>query len=97
VRTVPIQFLRFIVGLLAVLFAYGLGRVATRLRRNHLPMTKALTWFLRTAVAVLAILWTRGFDSLGIVLLSLTALSCAAGVYIEMRPRKTEEIHLFDE
>jgi hypothetical protein len=91
------QFLRLVVGLLAMLFAYGLGRSATRLHLNRQPVTKAVTWFLRTTVAILAILWTRGFDALGIILLCLIALSCAAGVYMEMRPRKTEEIHLFNE
>ncbi len=94
---VPIQFLRLIVGLLGMLFAYGLGRAAVRLRRNGQPVTKALTWVLRTSVAVLAILWTGRFDALGIVLLALIAASCAAGVYLETRPRKTEEIHLFNE
>ena len=91
------QFLRLVVGMLGVLFAYSLGRSVTRLRRNKQPVAKALTWFLRTAAALLAILWTGGFDALGIVLLSLIALSCAAGVYLEKRPRKAEEIHLFNE
>jgi hypothetical protein len=82
-------------GLLAMFFGYALGRVAVRLHQSGQPVAKALTWILRISVAVIAILWTGGLDTLGIVLLCLTALSVAAGVYLEMRPKRTEEIHLF--
>jgi hypothetical protein len=78
-------------------FAYALGRVLIRVRRNRQPFAKAMTWVLRTAAALTALLWTRQFDAVGIVFLGLIALSFAAGVYIETRPRKTEEIHLFRE
>jgi hypothetical protein len=78
-------------------FAYELGRVWMRLRRNGQPMTKAITWVLRTAVAVFAILYTRGFDALGIVLIVLIVLALAAGAYMEMRPRRVEDVHLFRE
>jgi len=94
---VPMQFLRVILGLLAMFFAYALGRVATRLHRAGQPVAKALTWVLRTAVALIALFWTRGFDAVGIVMLCLTAVSLAAGAFVEMRPRRTEEVHLFRE
>ncbi len=92
---VPVQLLRVFLGLLAIFFAYELGRVATRLHRAGQPMHRALTWFLRTAVTLGAILWVRGFDILGILALSLVAASIATGVYVELRPRRPEEIHLF--
>jgi hypothetical protein len=97
VRVIPIQFARIVLGLLAMFFGYTLGRVAVRLYESGQPVAKAFTWVLRTSVAVVAILWTRGFDTIGIVLLSLTALSIAAGVYLEIRPKKVEEIHLFSD
>jgi cytochrome c oxidase assembly factor CtaG len=92
---VPIQTLRLILGLLAMFFAYALGRTLARLRRLRQPTTKAITWILRTVVALFAVFWTGGFDALGILLLSLAGLALAAGIYFETRPRKVEETHLF--
>ncbi len=94
---VPIQFLRVLLGLMAMGFAYMLGRAATRLHNAGQPMTRALAWVLRTVATVGAVLWTRGFDPLAIVVLAAAAASLAAGVYMESRPHRTEEIHLFTE
>lgn len=90
------QLLRVALGVLAIFFAYALGRVLIRLHSQGQPMTKALTWVLRTMAALLAIFWTRGFDAVGIGTLGLVILSLAGGIYVESRPRPTEEIHLFE-
>ena len=60
-------------------------------------MVRALTWVLRTVVSLGAILWTRGFDVVGIVMMGLAAVALALGVYVESRPHRTDEIHLFTE
>ena len=91
------QLLRVLLGLLAMFFAYALGRAATRLHNAGQPMAKALTWLLRSVVTLGAILWTRGFDWVGMAALALAAGSLGAGIYLESRPRRTEEIHLFTE
>ncbi len=96
-KTIPIQSLRLLVGVLGMFFAYSLGRMATRLRRQGLPMAKAVTWILRTAVVIFALLYGRGFDAIAVAMLCLIAASLAAGVYVETRPRKVDEIHLFRE
>jgi hypothetical protein len=83
------------VGLLGMFFAYALGRMWVRLRRNGQPVAKAVTWVLRTAVAVFAVVYVGGFDGLAIALLALIALALAAGAYMETRPRRVEEVHLF--
>ncbi len=83
-------------GLLGMFFAYELGRVWIRQRRQGLPLAKLTTWVLRTAVAVFAILYTGGLDPLGAVLLALMVLLLALGAYMEWRPKRTEpEVHLF--
>ena len=84
-----------LLGLLAMFFAYALGRAATRLHNAGQPMTKALTWVLRTVVTLGAILWTRVFDPVSIVAIAAAMASLAAGIYLESRPHRTEEIHLF--
>jgi hypothetical protein len=95
VRGTSFQLLRLALGLLALFFAYALGRMGTRLRRERQPMRRALTWALRTTVAVVAVLWVGGLDAIGIATLALVALGLAAGILLELRPPKTEQIHLF--
>jgi hypothetical protein len=92
---VPIQFLRVLLGLLAMFFAYALGRAATRLHNAGQPVARALTWLLRTVVSLGAVLWTRGFDPIGTAMLALAGASLAAGIYLESRPHHSDEIHLF--
>ncbi len=94
---VPVQAIRLILGLLSLFFAYFLGRAGTRLHHYHQPYRKALTWLLRTVVCLLGVIWVRGFDLTSIVFVVLAAAVFAAGVYVESRPRKVEEVHLFDE
>ncbi len=84
-----------LLGLLAMFFAYALGRTATRLHNAGQPMTKALTWVLRTVVTLGAILWTRLFDPLAIGAIAAAIACLAVGIYLESRPHRTEEIHLF--
>jgi hypothetical protein len=91
---VPIHLLRAALCLLAIFFAFWLARVATRLRRLELPLTKALSWVLRLAVTLLGVLWSGGLDFFGILALALAAAGFALGVWVELRPRNTEEIHI---
>ncbi len=96
-RPVPLQLIRILLVFLALFFAHFLGRVIVRLRRQKLPYTKALTWFLRTTVALFGIIWMRGVDLLSVLTLLLCAVAVAAGIWVESRPRKVEEIHLFSD
>ena len=91
------QLLRVALGVLAVLFALALGRMAARLRGQKQPYSKALTWVLRISVCVLAVLWRQGLDATSIATLALVAVAFGAGVIVELRPKHVEEIHLFRE
>ncbi|MGE5569466.1 MAG: hypothetical protein ACM3S5_10570 [Rhodospirillales bacterium] len=93
---VPIELLRVLLGVLALFFAYALGRTLARLRKYRKPITKALTWVLRTAVCLFGVLWHRGLDVTSIVFLVLAAATFAIGYYLEWRPRQVDEIHLFE-
>lgn len=96
-RLVPIQFLRVLVGVLGAFFAYALGRAVMRLHRQKQPLAKAVTWVLRVTVCLFAVLWVGGTDVVGIALIAFATLCLALGVYLEWRPKHTEEIHLFKE
>lgn len=91
----PVEVLRILLGALALFFSYFFGRIATRLHVEQRPFGKAITWALRMVVCLLGVLWGRGLDALSIVTLVLAAVSVAAGIYVELRPRPHEEVHLF--
>ncbi len=94
----PVQVLRIFLTLLAMFFAYALGRMGTRLHLAGKPKTKALTWVLRVVVCVMGVAWpVRGHADLTLIVACvLVVLALGAGIYIEMRPRQVEEVHLFD-
>ena len=96
VPIVPIELLRVLLGVLALFFAYALGRTVARLRKYKRPLTKALTWVLRTTVCLFGVLWNRGLNVTSILFLALSAATFAIGYYLEWRPRRVEETHLFE-
>ncbi len=84
--------------MLALFFAYGLGRLATRLRRQKQPFSKAVTWVLRLCVTLLGVFWGGGLDPLGLLALLLAAAGLALGIWLEARPKKAEApIHIAPE
>ncbi len=91
------QFLRVLVGVLAILFAYALGRSVARLQRNGQPLRKALTWLLRVIVCIFAVLWVGAFDATSIATLAAALVCLALGFYLEWRPRHVEDVHLFND
>lgn len=91
------EVLRIFLGVLALFFAFQLGRIAMQLRRAGLPYTKALTWMLRTLVCLFAIVWVGGFDATAIVFLALAAAAVAGGAYVVSRPAPSDEVHLFND
>jgi surface polysaccharide O-acyltransferase-like enzyme len=88
---------RAALAILAVAFAFALGRVGVRLHRNKQPYAKAGTWVLRITLCVFAVFWRWGFDATSIATLALVSAGLALGAFMEQRPRHDEEIHLFRE
>jgi hypothetical protein len=81
---------RALVGLLALFFAHYLGRSAAGLYQRRETRVRTITWGLRTAVCVGAVLWGRGLDALALVVLALTAVSLGSGVWRQLHPPKDE-------
>ena len=83
--------LRGIVGLLCVLFAHFLGRsVQRRLWRGD-RKAPLVTWVLRTAVTVVAVVWRSGLDGLSWIVFGAAAISAGLGFYVESRPQRQED------
>jgi len=84
--------LRVALGLLAVFFAYYLGRSSMALCQGRQARSRTMTWVLRTAVCVLAVFWGAGLDLLSGAVVFLAVLACAAGAYRQLHPPKDDEL-----
>jgi len=89
---VPLGLLRAALGLLCLFFAHFLGRSAVRFCQGAEPGAKTTAWVLRVALAYGAILWSGGLDILAVIILVLTALVLAVGIYVQLHPPKEEDL-----
>ena len=80
--------LRAAIGLLAIFFAYYLGRSAAALHRRREVRSSTIIWALRATVCVAGVLWGYGLDALARVVLALALVSLGAGVRAQLRPPK---------
>jgi hypothetical protein len=84
--------MRAALGLLAIFFAHYLGRSAVGLSQRREPRFRTITWGLRAAVCVLAVLWRNGLDVLSVMVIVLVLISLAAGVRAQFRLPKDEHL-----
>jgi hypothetical protein len=82
---------RYVLGFLCIAFAHLLGRSAAKRGRPPGPNFKVFSWTLRTLIAALGMTWLGGLDAFSIIVLTLSLISLAAGVYLERRPQPAEE------
>jgi uncharacterized membrane protein len=94
---VPLDFLRGVLGVLAILFAHVLGRSIVRVRRGMIRSRSLYGWVIRTLLCAAAVLWRRGFDGISISVLVVAAASLALGAWQEQRPKKQEDLKIFGE
>ncbi len=89
---IPIGLIRSFLALIALFFAYYLGRSGARLYQRQEPQSRTVTWGLRTAVALGATVWSGGLDLLSLAALFFTALIAALGVWRQLHPPKEEDL-----
>jgi hypothetical protein len=88
----PFGVLRGFLGVLCIFFAHYFGRSSLRLYQGRERRSRFITWALRTIVTGLAVEWRFGFDAITISVATLSILSFAAGLYLEWRPKRHEEL-----
>ena len=89
---IPLDFLRGVLGLFCLFFAYFLGRSIVRARRGQQRPRHLYGWLVRVLLTGGAILWNRGLDGLAIAIFTLSACSLTLGIWDEQRPRKQEDL-----
>jgi predicted transporter len=81
---------RTILGVLAVGFAWLLGRNLLMVSRGAKP-SAAVSWGLRTAAALAGTMWVSWRDRISLITIALALISAGAGAYMAARPKKDDE------
>ncbi|MBI4877671.1 MAG: hypothetical protein HY822_23820 [Acidobacteria bacterium] len=88
----PIGLFQTLLGALGVLFALQFGRHAIRYTRREVSRGTVIGWALRTTVCVYAVFYFGGWRWPFFAVFGLAAASLAGGVWLEMRPKKREDL-----
>lgn len=88
----PTGLFQTLLGALGVFFAHWLGHSAIKLRRGEVPRGAPISWALRTTVCVYAVYFFGGLRWPFFTILTLAVASLAAGVWLESRPKKDEDL-----
>lgn len=89
---VSIEFLRGVLGVFALFFAFVAGRVLADFRRGRVKQSRLTAWILRMLVCSAAIIFPRrAVDALAIAVWAGAVLLFAVGFWSASRPRKEED------
>lgn len=89
-----VEFARVVLGLLAIFFAFYLGRSTAALWRGRTTLRRTCTWAFRTLAALLGVFWARRFDVPAILVLAGMAIAVAGGALHALRAREEEPLKL---
>jgi hypothetical protein len=93
VMPVSMEFLRGVVGVLSLLFAYMAGRTLVAFRKGRAKQSALIGWMIRTAVCAFGVIFPqRAVDAQVIVVWALAAATFAAGMWAASRQKKPEDL-----
>ena len=89
---VPTEFLRGVLGLLCVFFAYVAGRTAGAARHAAVKRNRIYGWVIRATVCGGALLFRHPVDAVVIIVYLLAAAVAGLGWWTAQRPRHEEDL-----
>ena len=89
---VSMEFLRGVLGLIALGCAYMAGRSAAALRKGWQEKSRLYGWIVRTAACLVAVAIRHPVDNADIAVWLLAAGACALGVRNTSRERPPEDL-----
>ena len=89
---VPTEFLRGVLGLLCVFFAYMAGRSATIVRQGIGKRTRLYGWVIRMVLCGAAVVFRNSVDAVAIGVWTLAALAFAAGMWGASHQKPQEDL-----
>ena len=96
-RMMPVsfEFLRGVLALLSLLFAFQAGRTLVAVRRGKVRQSRLIGWVMRAAVCGVGLIFPmREIDRVVLGVWILAALAFLAGMRMAARQKKEEELHV---
>jgi hypothetical protein len=89
---VPTEFLRGILGMLALGCAYMAGRSALAVRKGWQKPSHLLAWVIRAVVCLVAVVFRHPVDTIAIAIWALAAVAFAAAMWEASRQKPPEDL-----
>jgi hypothetical protein len=89
---VPLDFLRGVLGLLCVFFAYMAGRSAAMVRQGRLKKTRLYAWVIRIVLCGAAVMYRQGLDTVSIGVWIMASLAFTAAMWAASHQKPSEDL-----
>jgi len=90
--SVPIEFLRGVLGLLGMACAYMTGRTAAAVRKGWHKPSRLYGWIIRTVLCLTAVAFRYPLDVVDVIVWALAAVAFSAAFWDTSRERKQEDL-----
>lgn len=90
--SVPIEFLRGVLGVLCVFFAHMAGRSAALVRAGRQKPMRLYMWLFRVLLCAVFVFFRAGLDFVGILVAAVSALAFGAGLYLVQHHKPPEDL-----
>jgi len=89
---VPIEFLRGVLGFIAIVCAYMTGRTVVTVRKGWHKPSRLYGWIIRLVVCLAAVAFRHSLDIVDIVIWALAAVAFSAAFWDTSREKKQEDL-----
>jgi hypothetical protein len=89
---VSFEFLRGVLGVLGIFFAYLAGRAGAQVRKGQQKLRGFYAWVIRAAVCLIAVSIRHELGALDIAIWVLSAASCAVGWWNAANAKPPEDL-----
>ena len=90
---VSIEFLRGVLGVLSLFFAWQAGRVLVAVRKGEVRQSRLVGWMVRALVCAVGVIFPqRAIDRVVVTVWSLAVLAFLAGVRLAARQKREEDL-----
>ena len=90
--SVPIEFLRGVLGLLGMACAYMTGRTAAAVRKGWHKPSRLYGWIIRTVLCLTAVAFRYPLDVVDVIVWALAAVAFSAAYWDTSRERKPGDV-----
>jgi hypothetical protein len=90
--TVPIEFIRGVLGLLCLFFGYMGGRAAAAVHKGRIRPARLYTWILRMVVCSVALVIRHPIDAVAILVWTIEIALFGVGYWMVLNQRPPEDL-----